>query len=190
MKADSGMLISTGYAAQQQHLHETTEYGTAGKHYGPLVSQIIDKLQISHLLDYGCGSRMSLTKTLKVKHKLTYQGYDPGVPEMAGKPIPAQMVACIDVLEHIEPEYLDNVLDHLAELTEVIVFLTIHTGPAMKTLPDGRNAHLTQQPLEWWLPKLMSRWDTQTVQVAHENGFYFIGYSKPRIQGLDGKQIV
>jgi hypothetical protein len=60
----------------------------------------------------------------------------------------------------------------------------------MKTLPDGRNAHLTQQPLEWWLPKLMSRWDTQTVQVAHENGFYFIGYSKPRIQGLDGKQIV
>jgi hypothetical protein len=190
MKADSGMLISTGYAAQQQHLHETTEYGTAGKHYGPLVSQIIEKLEISHLLDYGCGSRMSLTKTLKVKHKLTYQGYDPGVPEMAGKPIPAQMVACIDVLEHIEPEFLDNVLDHLAELTEVIVFLTIHTGPAMKVLTDGRNAHLTQQPMEWWLPKIWSRWDIQTVQVAHENGFYVIGYSKPRIQGLDGKQIV
>jgi hypothetical protein len=72
----------------------------------------------------------------------------------------------------------------------VIAFITIHTGPAMKTLPDGRNAHLTQQPMEWWLPKLWSRWDIQTVQVAHENGFYAILYSKPRLVGLDGKQIV
>jgi hypothetical protein len=190
MKVDSGKLISAEYQAQQQHLHETQVYGTAGQHFGPIVSQIVDKLEITHLLDYGAGSRMSLTKSLKVKHKLTYQAYDPGVPEMSSAPVPAQMVCCIDVLEHIEPEYLDNVLDHLAELTEVIAFITIHTGPAMKTLPDGRNAHLTQQPMEWWLPKLWSRWDIQTVQVAHENGFYAILYSKPRLVGLDGKQIV
>jgi hypothetical protein len=109
---------------------------------------------------------------------------------MAAQPIPAQMVCCIDVLEHIEPEYLDNVLDHLATLTEAVALLSIHTGPAVKTLTDGRNAHLTQQPMDWWLPKLWGRWEIQTIQRTHENGFYMIGYAKPRIEGLDGKKIV
>lgn len=192
MNINHGQLISADYQAQQQRLHETTEYGTAAKHYGAFVTQIVENLQVSHLLDYGCGSRMSLLKTLKPKQALKYQGYDPGagVPELATAPIPAQMVCCIDVLEHIEPEYLDNVLDHLASLTEACAFLTIHTGPAQKILPDGRNAHLTQQPIEWWLPKIVSRWDIQTVQRDRSNGFYVIGYAKPRLQASDGTKLV
>ena len=84
------------------------------------------------------------------------------------------MVACIDVLEHIEPEYLQGVFDHLQDLTEVILFATVHTGPAGKTLSDGRNAHLTQQPMEWWLPHFMERWNIQTVQRTSKHGFYVI----------------
>lgn len=179
MTFDPARLISSEYRAQQRHLHETTEYGTMAEQYGPLVSKIVEKLGVKHLLDYGCGSRLSLTRTLKVGHDVRYQGYDPGVPERATAPVPAQMVCCIDVLEHIEPDFLENVLGHLASLTELIALLTIHTGPAMKTLSDGRNAHLTQQPLEWWLPKLWSRWKLHTVQVTHESGFYVIGYAKP-----------
>jgi hypothetical protein len=77
--ADSAPLISPEYQAQQEHLHATTEYGTAAQAYGGLVSQIIDKMGVTHLLDYGCGSRMSLLKTHEAKAgKLTYQGYDPG----------------------------------------------------------------------------------------------------------------
>jgi hypothetical protein len=192
MMINAGQLISAEYQAQQQHLHETTEYGTMAQHYGPLVSQIVEKLEITHLLDYGCGKRMGLLKTLKTKQKMTYQGYDPGagVPELATAPIPAQMVCCIDVLEHIEPEFLDNVLDHLAKLTEVVVFLSVHTGPATKTLPDGRNAHLTQEPIEWWLPKLCSRWDIQTMQKVGDHNYYGIFYAKPRIEAPDGQKLV
>lgn len=84
------------------------------------------------------------------------------------------MVTCIDVLEHIEPDYLQDVFDHLQDLTEVILFATVHTGPAGKTLPDGRNAHLIQQPMEWWLPHFMERWDIQTVQKTSHHGFYVI----------------
>ncbi len=188
----SATLISDAYKAQQRHLHETTEYGTIAQHYGPLVSQIIEKLEITHLLDYGCGRRMGLTKNLNGKHKLTYQGYDPGagLEELATAPVPAQMVCCIDVLEHIEPAYLDNVLDHLSSLTECVALLTIHTGAAQKTLPDGRNAHLTQQPMDWWLPKIWQRWDIQTVQVTGEHSFHVIAYAKPRIETLDGKKLV
>jgi hypothetical protein len=191
MLANANALISDAYREQQEHLHETTPYGTAAQHYGGLVSQIIDKLEVSHLLDYGCGRRMGLLTNLKTKGKLTYQAYDPGagLEELATAPIPAQMVCCIDVLEHIEPEYLENVLDHLASLTEVVAFLTIHTGPAMKNLPDGRNAHLTQQEIDWWLPKLWHRWDLQTVQRTHEHGFYVIAYAKPRLEAVDGTKL-
>lgn len=185
-------LITDEYRAQQQHLHETTAYGTMGEQYGPLISQIINRLEVSHLLDYGSGSKMSLANGLKgkVAHKLTYQAYDPGVPELAGEPVPAQMVACVDVLEHIEPECLDNVLDHIASLTEVVAFMSVHMGPALKVLPDGRNAHLIQEPVEWWLPKIMSRFDLQTFQMASEKGFYCIAYAKPRIEATDGTKLV
>lgn len=192
MRPNSDKLISAEYQAQQQHLHETTEYGTMAQHYGPLVSQIIEKLEVTHLLDYGCGRKMGLLKNMKVAHKITYQGYDPGagLEELATAPIPAQMVCCIDVLEHIEPEFLESNLDFLASLTEVVAFVSIHTGPAFKVLPDGRNAHLTQQPIEWWLPKLTDRWDIQTLQKVGDHSYYCILYAKPRIEAPDGKKLV
>jgi hypothetical protein len=100
------------------------------------------------------------------------------------------MVACIDVLEHIEPELLDNVLDHLQSLTELVVMLTIDSGPAGKTLADGRNAHLIQEPMSWWLPKLSERWELQTVQRITDHSFYVIGYALPRqIEGTDGEKL-
>jgi hypothetical protein len=184
------MLISPEYKAQQEYLHEHTHYGVASIKYAHLVTAILDKLEITHLLDYGCGKQMNLGKHIKPKHKLTYQAYDPCVEELAGDPIPAQMVACIDVLEHIEPEYLDNVLDHLATLTEAVLFATVHTGPAGKTLPDGRNAHINQQPMEWWLPKLLQRFELQTVQVIHAHAFYVICHPRPRLEAVNGDKLV
>lgn len=157
--------------------------------YAPLVSQIIERMEVSHILDYGCGSNVNLAKELKVKKRLTYQAYDPAVPRFAKDPLPAQMVACIDVLEHIEPELLDNVLDDLKRLTEGILFATVHTGPAVKVLSDGRNAHLTQQPATWWLPKFWERFDLQSFQMTHEQGFYIVGYAKSQIEAADGSML-
>ena len=105
------------------------------------------------------------------------QAYDPAIPDLAGEPVPMQMTTCIDVLEHIEPELLDNVLDHLKALTLEIGFFTVHTGPAMKVLDDGRNAHLIQEPPAWWLPKIMARFELQTFQKM-ENGFFVVVTAK------------
>ncbi|MGB5630948.1 MAG: hypothetical protein WBM57_16390 [Woeseiaceae bacterium] len=109
-------------------------------------------------------------ETFKPTRECKVQCYDPGVPEYSDPPSPAEMVVCIDVLEHIEPEMLDNVLDHLEELTEKFLFATVHTGPAGKILPDGRNAHLIQKPPTWWLPKFMDRFELQGYKRRH-NGF-------------------
>jgi hypothetical protein len=176
----SAVLISDNYRQQQETLHENPNYGVASVQYAPIVSEICNTLEVRHLLDYGC-AKCRLFQALKVDHPMKLQAYDPAVPKYSARPVPAEMVACIDVLEHIEPEYLDNVLDDLARLTECVAFLTIHTGPAVKVLADGRNAHLTQQPMSWWLPKLWDRFDVQTVQVTGEHAFYVIGYAKPKL---------
>jgi hypothetical protein len=39
----------------------------------------------------------------------------------------------------------------------------IATPPAEKILPDGRNAHLIQEPITWWMPKLEARWVVSQV---------------------------
>lgn len=137
----------------------------------------MDKLEISHLLDYGCGSNVSLAKGFQdigYSRKFSYQCYDPGVKEFSDPPEPAELVTCIDVLEHIEPEYLDDVLDHLESLAEVCLFASVHTGPAGKVLSDGRNAHLIQQPPQWWLPKFFERFHVQTFQVESPAEFWVI----------------
>lgn len=194
MTLQTNSLISDSYRHQQEQLHETGTYGGVAGFYAPLVVKIINQMEITHLLDYGCGSKIALGNSIgpdKIKEKLTYQAYDPGVPEYSSSPVPAQMVACIDVLEHIEPDFLDNVLDHLASLTEVVAFITVHCGPAKKILADGRNAHLTQEPLEWWLPKLWKRFDLQSVQVTMPGkAFYVVAYAKPRLEAVDGEKLV
>lgn len=152
-----------------------------------MVSQIIERMQVDHLLDYGCGGQTNLAKHLKVSRKLMYQAYDPGVPRFSKPPVPAQMVTCIDVLEHIEPDLIDNVLDDLKRLTEGILFATVCTIPALKTLSDGRNAHLIQQPMPWWLPKFWDRWEIQTVQTTSEQGFLVIALAKTHLESRDGK---
>jgi hypothetical protein len=145
---------------------------------------------VTHLLDYGCGASANLAKALKVDHKLTYQAYDPAVPKFSSDPVPAQMVACIDVLEHIEPDKIEAVLDDIARLSEGIVFLSVMTAPALKVLSDGRNAHLIQKPMEWWMPKFWSRWDLQTMQVVSDDNFFVIGQSKIRLESKNGAHII
>jgi hypothetical protein len=106
--------------------------------------------------------------------------------------VPAQMVCCIDVLEHIEPEFVDNVLDDLHRLTEALLFCTICTVPALKTLPDGRNAHVTVRPIKWWMDKLFDRFDVQTMtrvhneKMAQDVGFMVVAYANSNIVLANG----
>lgn len=177
------MLISEDYRRQQEQMHaEIPGYGVTGAMFGRMVTEIMSRLNITELLDYGCGHNLSLFHAIKAGHKFRYQAYDQGVIEYAKAPIPSQMVACIDVLEHIEPELIDNVLDDLVILTEQVGFFTVHTGPAGKTLPDGRNAHLIQESAEWWLAKLLPRFELQTFQRI-DSGFFVIVY--PRVMEFD-----
>lgn len=155
------MLITDEYRLEQEALHAKGNYGTASLQYGGIVSELVERTGSQTLLDYGCGSMQNLKKVLDCD--VMYLGYDPAVPAFNVKKT-SDFVTCIDVLEHIERDLLDNVLDDLMKLTGKWAFFTVHTGPAKKILSDGRNAHLIQKPASWWLPQLMLRWELWQFQ--------------------------
>jgi len=169
---------SPEYKKLQQKLHATGTYGGTAPTSAGIINGIIKKLDIKHLLDYGCGSKLPLRGVLDPPGEFRYQAYDPMVDEYSDPPVPAEMVVVSDVLEHVEPEYIEQVLDHLEELTEVVIYATIHSGPAMKKLEDGRNAHILQKPLEWWVPKFFERFTVQTVQRFTPLEFFIIAQNR------------
>jgi hypothetical protein len=156
-------LISEEYRRMQQQLHENPDYGVVSVQCAPLVAEVIEATQATELLDYGAGKgRLGIALRGHLKRPLTIHHYDPAVPEWSAPPVPCRLVACIDVLEHIEPHLLDNVLDDLKRVTAGVGVFTVYSGAAVKVLPDGRNAHLIQQPAEWWLPKILERFELVT----------------------------
>jgi hypothetical protein len=169
-------LISDDYRALQTELHKNPDYGTTSAAYAPIISKLCDQYSVTTLLDYGCGKQL-LARNLKVGHDLRLQMYDPAIEEYSDEPDPCEMVCCIDVLEHIEPQLLDNVLDDLKRVTERIGLFTVCCEEAKKFLADGRNAHLIVQPPEWWLPKIMERFDLHMFQ-KRPDGFMVLVMNK------------
>ena len=172
--------ISNEYLKEQQKLHENPNYGVASTKFAPAVADLIKKTNAKSLTDYGAGKKRlwSSLSQLSVTDGLEYQPYDPAFPDY-GMPKPADLVCCIDVLEHIEPDLLENVLQELSTLVTRVGFFTIHQGPAGKTLSDGRNAHLIQKPTSWWLPRLSKYFEVSLLQRHQVFGHGFMVVVEP-----------
>jgi hypothetical protein len=143
-------LISAEYRELNVKLHrENPFYGVSAERHVQTVLKLAESLKTKNILDYGCGKGL-------LGRNIPWQiaEYDPCIPGKEEPPKPADIVCCIDVLEHIEPERLQLVLDDLRRCVRQMGYFTISTGPAKKTLADGRNTHLIQQGKEWWAEKL------------------------------------
>jgi hypothetical protein len=166
-------VITDGYLSQQRELHKNPNYGVASLAYAPIVRQLMNETGARSLSDYGAGKcNLKLKLNELGATGFEYFPYDPAFPEY-GEPRPADLVCCIDVLEHIEPECLDAVLADLQAIIRKYGFLTIHTGAAVKVLNDGRNAHLIQRPASWWLPLLCRHFEVMHLQSA-PGGFWVV----------------
>jgi hypothetical protein len=178
--------ISEEYRVEQQKLHESPKYGVASLSFAPVVRSLLRLGNCTSLSDYGAGKR-NLAKALGLKDggKVRYQPYDPAFPEY-GAPMPADLVTCIDVLEHIEPQALDAVLAEIASISPKLAFLTVHTGPAKKVLTDGRNAHLIQESTSWWLGRFEPHFDIIHVQQVRK-GFVVVACQKGSYRKLEAE---
>jgi len=175
--------ITEQYRKLQQQLHENPNYGVASLAFSPFVIEVIKQGQIKSLSDYGAGKK-NLLKGLKQNglDGIEYFPYDPAFPEY-GESKEADLVCCIDVLEHIEPDLIDNVICELARITTNLGFFSIHMGPAIKVLADGRNAHLIQKPSSWWLSKLILYFEIHQLNTHNimGNGIWMIVRPKQKV---------
>jgi 2-polyprenyl-3-methyl-5-hydroxy-6-metoxy-1,4-benzoquinol methylase len=145
------MRITDEYRIANERLHAANaKYGTSGAKWAKKVAFLVRETKSETVLDYGCGKGL-LAMALR---ELNIREYDPAVPGKNGDPEPADLVVCTDVLEHIEPACLDDVLGHIRNLTLKNAFLNIATRPAVKFLHDGRNAHLIIKPAQWWRDRI------------------------------------
>lgn len=144
--ATSPQTLSQEYLYLNRQLHESNPaYGCSGSKRTEVVKKLIEATKPESILDYGCGK-----STLSASLPMPIWEYDPAIHGKDAPPRPADLVICTDVLEHVEPDYLQAVLLDLARCTRKVCFAVIHTGPSQKFLADGRNTHLIQEGKAWW----------------------------------------
>lgn len=163
-------LISESYRAQNTKLHENVHYGVSGHKTAQTVAHLAENYGTRDILDYGCGKR-----TLETALGFKIHNYDPCIVGQDSDPAPADVVVCGDVLEHVEPEFLDNVLDDLQRVTKKVAYFVIATRPAKKILPDGRNAHLIQEGVGWWMPKILARFKLLSYTEMKTDLHFLVG---------------
>jgi len=140
-------LITNDYRKLNENLHNTNRnYGTSGHLYSDEILALCKRINSYDVLDYGCGKN-SLANTLP----FVIKKYDPAIRAFHEDPNPADLVVCTDVMEHIEPDLLDNVLVHLKSKCKKLAYFALSTSAASKTLEDGRNAHINlKTSVEWF----------------------------------------
>ena len=148
-------MISESLKKTYQDIHRTTPFGKRAKFPKHLEKFINDKKPQS-ILDFGCGKGKLIEKIKETYPDIDVQGYDPANPKFDGtiENIRVDMIISSDVLEHVEPEYIDDTLKFLQTKSKFFYHL-IACSPAKLILPDGRNAHLIIEDDQWWRKRFL-----------------------------------
>ena len=131
--------------------------GKSVKHHLQDIKKIVDLHNAKTLLDYGCGQGLQYSKW---NMHNTWGGilptcYDPAVEQFSEKPIGKfDGVINTDVMEHIAEEDVEFVFKDIFSYADKFVYFSIALFLAKEILPDGRNAHVTVKPIDWWMEKL------------------------------------
>lgn len=163
-------LISEEYKQLNIQFHkDNLTYGSNGLYYTEIVLRLYNDIGAKTILDYGCGKGY-LAKTLP----FPIWEYDPCVPGKEESPRPADLVICTNVLEHVEPDYIELVLKDIHRCTLMQGYFVIATSSANKILPDGRNTHLIQQGMDWWRDKIEIFFDLGEKSIVERDGYLYV----------------
>lgn len=163
-------LISDEYLALNLKLHARPDgFGGSGWRHAVPVVEYAAQLKARSILDYGAG-RCTLRSECKKRGWVgAFEEYEPTSDVIGRMPKPADLIVCTDVLEHVEPDKLQQVLRHIGLLMDLGAYLTIATRPANTLLPDGRNAHLIVEAEGWWVEQLQLA-DLRLDHVINDKG--------------------
>jgi 2-polyprenyl-3-methyl-5-hydroxy-6-metoxy-1,4-benzoquinol methylase len=174
------ILFSEQYKQELEHQHKTSEWGIVGQYLIPDMKEIARQHNYKHILDYGSGSG-NTARNLRTSGFVVHE-YEPGVEGKSAKPDPCEFVICTDVLEHIEPDYIDNVLKHISTVTLGHAYFSVCHRTASRLLTDGRNAHLIVEKYSWWENKISQYFNIEMSSINwtlfdkqnHEDNSYWL----------------
>lgn len=109
-----------------------------------------------NILDFGAGSshfKIGLNE-LYPNNSLNIIEFEPGREELFVEPPICDLTVCVDVLEHIEYEKIDNVINFISSKTNNALYFRICKVPAKSNFPNGQNLHLIVEDDEYWKSKL------------------------------------
>lgn len=143
---------------------EDTYAGGSLRPHLPEIRDLVRRTSARTLLDYGSGKgTLYRQHNIKLKNGETissvsdYLGiekivcFDPGVPEFSELPSGQfDGVVSTDVLEHCPEQDIPWIVGEMFSKARKFVFANVASYPADKILPNGENAHCTQNPPEWW----------------------------------------
>lgn len=186
---------------RRMHTEGDANYGIAAQDMFPGKSLPSQALRIKHLiarsgartiLDYGSGKGLQyqgrdveVPGVGRVASIKDFWGvdevrcYDPGYPPFSELPTGGfDGVICTDVLEHCPEEDLEWIVAQLFSLATRFVFANVASYPALKVLPNGENAHITQRGASFWeevfrragRPHPQVDWEVQVAMVAPGHG--------------------
>ena len=152
---------------QYRELHRQGKFlGLSVLKFSDEIGSLIKQHGIETVLDYGSGQGQQYMppNSLEKKWGVDVTMYDPAVPGLDTLPDKKfDMVICSDVLEHVPIDDVGVLAQTLFSHATRFVFATVCCREAKKKLPDGRNAHITIRPFEWWQDLLAGYATTQFV---------------------------
>ena len=167
------MYLVTNLVDQYKEMHkdENLYAGSSTQIHKNFIAQFLIEFDCKSILDYGCGKAIQYHK--EKLHESHFRGvmpslYDPAVEQYSKLPEGTfDAVISTDVLEHIEEEDLPKVIAEIYSKADKFVYLGISNEPASSILPDGRNAHVTQKSLDWWIEQTLPYADKFTLMYVY-----------------------
>jgi len=128
------------------------------------IRRLVEETGARTLLDYGAGKGqqyawqdVQLPDGSRIESLTAYWGvaevarYDPGYEPLARLPHGTfDGVICTDVLEHCPAEDIPWIVEEIFAYARRFVYANIASFQAIKTLPNGENAHCTIRSPDWW----------------------------------------
>lgn len=126
----------------------------------PRIEALADRHGLRTVVDYGCGAARGVSRF----SRLAVTDYDPAVPGCEWVPAPADLVVSVHALEHVEPESVDAVIDHMRGLALRALLVVVSCEASTKTLPDGSPWHSFVRPWDYWLGRLSDLTPIETIK--------------------------
>lgn len=159
-------LISDRHRDLYRRYYDTNVAESRPSAWLPRIESLANAYEFSSVIDYGCGAARGVSRY----SRLSVADYDPAVPGCEAIPEPADLVVSVHALEHVEPESVDEVIDHMQGLALRALLIVVSCEGSTKVLPDGSPWHCFVRPWDYWLGRLH---DFRPVASIKGNGKEF-----------------